>query len=167
MTLHRRRLATFLNDHLAVATAGVELARRARSSNRDTPYAPLLDRLADDLATDRALLRETMAALDVRADPFKPGAAWLGEKLGRLKPNDSLLSYSPLSRVVELEGLQAAVTLLHALWAALDELGADDDRVPSTIAASGRAERNLRDLSSAVPRAVREALVTGARSDPL
>jgi hypothetical protein len=34
-------LATYLNDHLAGATAARELARRAASSNRDSGYAEL------------------------------------------------------------------------------------------------------------------------------
>ena len=33
----------------------------------------------------------------------KDGAAWVAEKLGRLKTNGQLTGYSPLSRLVELE----------------------------------------------------------------
>ena len=36
-------------------------------------------------------------------------AGWVAEKAGRLKLNGSLLTYSPLSRLVELEGLSLGV----------------------------------------------------------
>ncbi len=37
-------LATYLNDHLAGATAGRALARRAASNNRDSPLGQFLAR---------------------------------------------------------------------------------------------------------------------------
>src|SRR4051794_23154348 len=93
-TLHPKRLATYLNDHLAVAIAGVEVSKRTLASNAGTPYEPLLRRVADDLEADKRLLREVMRSLEVHEDPLKRGVAWLAEKVGRLKPNDSLTSYS-------------------------------------------------------------------------
>jgi hypothetical protein len=41
--------------------------------------------------------------------------------VGRLKPNGRLLSYSPLSRVVELEGLTLGVTGKLGMWRALEQ----------------------------------------------
>ncbi len=156
--LHAKRLSVYLNDHLAVATAGAELAKRSLSSNEGTGLEPLLRRLDDDLEADLRLLREVMGALGVGEDPLKRGLAWLGEKLGRLKLNDSLTGYSPLSRVVELEGLMVVVGLLRNTWASLDEVLGEDPRVPDTAQARERAERNLRDLEEQRPAAVREAL---------
>ena len=158
--LHAKRLRTYLNDHLAVATAGAELAKRSLSSNEGTGLEPLLRRLHDDLEADLRLMREVMQALSVDEDPFKRGLAWLGERLGRLKLNDSLTSYSPLSRVVELEGLMVVVGLLRNTWASLDEVLGDDPRVPDTAQARERAERNLRDLEQQRTAAVREALLS-------
>ncbi len=158
--LHAKRLSVYLNDHLAVATAGAELAKRSLSSNEGTGLEPLLRRLDDDLEADLRLLREVMGALGVGEDPLKRGLAWLGEKLGRLKLNDSLTGYSPLSRVVELEGLMVVVGLLRNTWASLDEVLGEDPRVPATSEARLRAERNLRDLDAQRPAAVREALTS-------
>jgi hypothetical protein len=157
--LHAKRLRTYLNDHLAVASAGVELAKRSLASNEGTPYEPLLRRLHDDLAEDQRLLREVMRALAVGEDPVKQGLAWLGEKLGRLKLNDSLTSYSPLSRAVELEGLMVVTGIVRNAWASLGEVLGDDPRVPDTKAARDRAETNLRDLDATRPQVVREALL--------
>jgi len=52
-----RLLATYLNDHLAGATVGVELARRVASSNRDTSYGATLAELAREIEEDRETLR--------------------------------------------------------------------------------------------------------------
>ena len=46
-----------------------------------------------------------MERLGVKPHPVKDAGGWVAEKLGRLKPNNRLLGYSPLSRVLELEGL--------------------------------------------------------------
>jgi hypothetical protein len=156
--LHGRRLGTYLNDHLAAATAGVEVARRTTASNAGTPYEATLREVCDHLEADKRLLRELMRALEVDEDRFKRGAAWLGEKLGRLKPNDSLTSYSPLSRVIELEALVVVRTVLRGTWTTLDELLGDDLRVPDVAAARDRAGADLEALEALRPDAAREAL---------
>lgn len=60
-----------------------------------------------------------MERLQVTESRVKPAGAWLAEKLGRLKLNGRLHGYSPLSRVVELEGLCAGVAGKRMLWRAL------------------------------------------------
>ena len=60
-----------------------------------------------------------MERLGVGPHRLKDGAAWTLERVGRLKPNNKLLGYSPLSRVVELEGLVLGVTGKLALWESL------------------------------------------------
>lgn len=105
-----RLLAIYLQDHLAGATGGLELARRAASSNEGTPLGDFLARLADEIAEDRETLEEIMASLDVGADRVKNALGWGAEKLGRLKPNGQITGYSPLSRLVELEGLHVGIS---------------------------------------------------------
>jgi hypothetical protein len=114
-------LAIYLNDHLAGATAGVELARRLRSSNRSDPElgAPLAE-LCAEVEADRETLRQTMERLGIRRGCVKPAAAWAGEKLGRLKLNGQVRGYSPLSRVVELEMLAIGIAGKRQMWKALD-----------------------------------------------
>src|SRR5215213_8693100 len=97
-------LPIYLNDHLAGATAGTELARRAAGSNEGTEYGEFLAKLADDIDADKRQLEAIMDRLGVKQDRAKIGVAWIGEKAGRLKPNGRLTSYSPLSRLIELEG---------------------------------------------------------------
>ncbi len=112
-------LRTYLQDHHAGSTVGLELARRAARSNAESEYGAELAAIADEIEADRDALERVMDQLGVKANPLKDAAGWTAEKLGRLKPNNSLISYSPLSRVVEIEGLVIGVTGKQALWEAL------------------------------------------------
>jgi hypothetical protein len=120
-------LATYLNDHLAGATTGRELAKRARSNNRGTQFEPTLQWLVEQLVADRAALLDIMRAVGAPQDHLKKLAAFALERAGRLKLNNSLFSYSPLSRLVEFEGLLVGVTGKVAGWQSLQQL--DDKRL--------------------------------------
>jgi hypothetical protein len=123
-------LATYLNDHLAGATAGSELARRAASENEGTPLGELLSKLAEEIAEDREALLELMGTLDVRVDRKKVVAGWTAEKAGRLKPNAQLRGYSPLSPLIELEALSLGIEGKRLLWRSLETV-ADEHGLPA------------------------------------
>ena len=96
-------LGIYLNDHLAGATAGTELARRAAGSAQDREDHAALRGLAADVAQDRVALLNIMATLGIPVRTYKVYAGWIGEKAGRLKFNGRLFARSPLSRLEELE----------------------------------------------------------------
>jgi hypothetical protein len=100
-----------------------------------------------------------MERLGVGRDELKTVLAWTGEKLGRLKLNGRLTGYAPLSRVLELEGLQGGVHAKQALWRALREVAADDERLDVTLLDGliERAARQLDGLREHHARAAREA----------
>ncbi len=75
-------LGIYLNDHLAGATAGTELAHRTARSHRDGKDGGTLRRVAAEIAQDRAALLDIMAALGIKVRRYKVGAAWIGEKAG-------------------------------------------------------------------------------------
>lgn len=129
MRMNLKYLSVYLNDHLAGATGGVELAKRAASSNDGTEYGATLSELSHEIAEDRASLERLMDRFDIKKDRVKTTGAWAFEKVGRLKPNAHLTSYSPLSRVVELEGLSLGVTGKMALWRTLLAVADDDERL--------------------------------------
>jgi hypothetical protein len=64
-------------------------------------------------------LDEVMELLEVPHDRLKKLALWTGEKVGRLKLNGRITSYSPLSRVMEIEGLIVGVSAKGSLWRSL------------------------------------------------
>ncbi|HEV2790373.1 MAG TPA: hypothetical protein VGV69_03640 [Solirubrobacterales bacterium] len=117
-----RYLAIYLNDHLAGATLGVELARRLRSSNRGDPeFGEPLARICAEIEADRETLVRLMDKLGVKRNPVKPALAVAGERLGRLKLNGHLRGYSPLSRVLELEGMAGLIGAKIQIWNALEQ----------------------------------------------
>ena len=137
-------LGIYLNDHLAGSTVGRELAKRAASNNKDTQFSPFLDRLAKEISEDRDTLLEVMRVLDVGEDHVKAIGAFVVEKVGRLKLNGSWFSYSPLSRLVEFEGLMVGITGKLGLWRALRQL--DDPRLaPFDLGALERRATEQRD----------------------
>ena len=121
-------LGIYLNDHLAGATGGVELARRAARAHRG-PAAASLKQLAAEIAQDRVVLLEFMAALGVPVRGYKIYAAWMGEKAARLKLNGRLLARSPLSSLEELEALRLGVEGKAAGWRTLRVLAGTDERL--------------------------------------
>lgn len=153
-------LAIYLNDHLAGATGAHELVRRSAVSNRESAYGPFLSELAEQIEEDRQTLIEIMRALGIGIDRLKVTAGWGAEKLGRLKLNGQLLGYSPLSRLVELEGLSLGVGGKLALWRALQQLQPDEPRLAEVDLARlvRRAEQQLDELEANRLSAAAEAL---------
>jgi hypothetical protein len=124
-------LSIYLNDHLAGAIAGTELAKRAAKNNIETDFAEFLSQLRDEIDSDRRSLEQIMEALQIKRNFPKDAAAWLSEKVGRLKLNGQIAGYSNLSRLVELEGLALGINGKQCLWKTLKELSGDDDRIDS------------------------------------
>ncbi|WP_067453215.1 hypothetical protein [Actinomadura macra] len=115
----RAFLGIYLNDHLAGAAGGVELARRAAGAHGGTGEGERLRRLADDIAADRGALLSIIMSLGIPVRRYKSMAVWAAEKAGRLKFNGRLRSRSPLSDLLELEGLRLAVEGKAAGWRTL------------------------------------------------
>jgi hypothetical protein len=149
-------LGIYLNDHLAGSVVGVELAKRAASNNEGTELGDFLSELAEDIEEDRGALKSVLDHFGVTENRVKIPIAWAAEKVGRLKPNGQITGYSPLSRLVELEGLALGVTGKLALWRSLaatqSDLGAFS--LETLIA---RAESQQEDLEKWRLEAAREA----------
>jgi hypothetical protein len=142
-------LAIYLNDHLAGATLGVELARRLRASNEGDPdFGPALAEVCAEIEADRETLKAAMDRLGVGQSKLKPLGAVLGERLGRLKLNGRLWGYSPLSRLDELELLQIGVAGKRRLWRALEHTHAGDLAGFDLGALAERATEQLRRLEA-------------------
>jgi len=122
-------LGTYLNDHLGGATGGLELFRRAHRTHRGTPAEPALERLAGEIAEDRAALLRIMSSLGVPVRRYKVLGGWVAEKVTRLKPNGGVLQRSPLSSVIELESMHLGVQGKAAGWRALRRLADTDPRL--------------------------------------
>jgi len=156
-------LETYLQDHRAGAAMGSDLAQRLADENQGTTYEGFLVTLAQEIEEDVAALEQIMGRFGVTTPALKIAAAKVGEKLGRLKPNERLTGYSPLSRVLELEGMRAGVEGKLALWDALAQLAATDERLDAEQIAGlqGKAQKQLEGLREQHLLASREAFVEG------
>ncbi len=144
-------LGIYLNDHLAGATAGVELARRVAGTRLGLPGESVLPQLATEIAADRDALLDMMTALQVPVRGYKVRAGWIAEKAGRLKLNGYLLGRSPLSNLEELEMMRLGVEGKAAGWRTLRTLAEADERLDpgeldELISRAGRQADLLEDL---------------------
>jgi hypothetical protein len=127
--MNDKRLRIYLDDHSALMVGEIELARRCQSSNRRTPLGNFLERLEVEIQAQQSVVRDVMRRVGGTESVIKKGAAWAAEKLGRLKLNDTLITYSKLSRVIELETLAMAAQQRAALWDNLAAVAANDQRL--------------------------------------
>jgi hypothetical protein len=122
------RLATYLNDHLGGANAGVELARRLEQAVRDQPDGASLDGLADEIAEDMETLRSVVGAIGGSTNPIKQAAGWVAEKAHRVGVavdtalGDGESGDNDLTPLLEAESLSLGVEGKLCLWVALLEV---------------------------------------------
>jgi hypothetical protein len=160
--MNEKPLRIYLQDHLAGATAGLELARRTRGANEGTEYGEPLAKVADEIEADRRQLQGIMDDLGFGGDRLKNAGAWTLEKAGRLKLNGQITGYAPLSRVVELEGLLTGITGKWGLWVALLEIAPTEPRLDAELLGRlrDRAEAQRATVEELREKAAREAFLS-------
>lgn len=155
-------LAIYLNDHLAGSVVGANLAKRIAQQNDDNEYGRSSAEIAREIEEDQATLLDVMKRAGVRRKQVRLAMARVAELAARLKPNGRLIGYSPLSRVLELEGLAIGITGKLALWRSLEAV---DDRsgIPEIGYGSlaARAEDQRTRVEELRLKAAREALTGG------
>lgn len=138
--MHRHMLSIYMNDHLAVATSGVVLARHLARRHRRTPHGPDLKRIAGEIAEDRRILLRIMDGAGVPIRRRKIYAGWAAERARRarrVKPSGVLHRSTGLDAVEELETLRLGVEGKTLLWQTLLVLAPGNARLD---------EAQLRDL---------------------
>lgn len=149
-------LPIYLNDHVGGASGGVELVRRLHASNReDEVFGPPLARLQEEIEAKRVTLERLIEQLGFSRSRLKPAGAWALEKLGRLKLNGQLRGYSPLGRLLELEGLAMGLSGQLGLWRTLIELdvqqpGFDFERLAAETAEHRSTVEDLHQRAAAL-----------------
>jgi len=157
--VERKFLNIYLNDHLAGSVVGSRLARRIARKNRGNDYGAPVSRIAEEIEEDQRQLQEVMERTGVRTKRPRLALAWLAEKTMRLKPNGTLVAYSPLSRVLDLEGLTMGITGKLELWRSLDaSLNGSDLQGIDLARLIERAEDQRDRVEDLRIRAAREAL---------
>jgi hypothetical protein len=123
-------LRIYMNDQLAAGVGWREVARRSQSKNAGTPLGDALERVATQIAEDVTTFEQMMERLSFPRSRAKTGLAVAAERVGRLKLNGRLLSYSPLSRFAELDFLAAGIEGKKILWRNLGDFAGLRARLP-------------------------------------
>jgi hypothetical protein len=162
--MEANKLQIYLNDHLAGAVLGIELAKRSRNKNAGSLLGEFLGSFLTEIRADQTALKNVIARAGLRQNPVKTSLAWLGEKAGRFKLNGEIRKYSDLSRLEEIEGLQLGVRGKLGLWIALGELYSSDARFKGVDfeLLSERARRQLNQLETHRLSAARQAFLAAA-----
>ena len=157
--MNEKLLRIYLQDHHAGSTTGLELARRIRGNNKGNEYGQVMAKIVDEIAADKKALEGIMDDLGFGADKIKDIGAWALEKAGRLKLNGQITGYSPLSRVIEFEGLVTGINGKIALWLALLQIAPEAPRLDAAHLERlrERGESQRRTVEELRERAAREA----------
>ncbi|MEN3263971.1 hypothetical protein [Pseudonocardia sp.] len=116
------RLGIYLNDHLAGASAGVEMARRVQEAVQGDPAAEVLGPIATEIEEDLETLRRLVEVLGIGKNPVKQAAGWLTEKVHRLGVDERLTRSPDLTLLLQAESLSLGIEGKLALWLALMEV---------------------------------------------
>jgi hypothetical protein len=117
-----KTIDVYLNDHLAGATFGSDLARQLIAHGEGTPLGPLMRRLAEEIEQDRQTLSDLMERLGTSQNPVKQATTWLAEKASRVKLTGMSSGEGELGTFLALEALSLGVEGKKALWIALKQV---------------------------------------------
>ncbi len=90
-------LGHYLNDHLAGAVAGCDLAEQIEAGQAGTPLGESMSELVADIKADRITLETLMEQLGVDKSRLKQTGGWLAEKLTRVRFSDTVTGGEALS----------------------------------------------------------------------
>jgi len=158
-----KHLATYLNDHLAGAVAGLELLEHLETAHAGTDMGRFAAELRADVAADRQELEAVMERLDAGASRTRRASAWLAEKATELKLRLDDPAGGALRLLEALEALSLGIEGKRSLWRALAAAAED---APSLQVAdyqrlAQRAEEQRRRVEEVRLKAARGALTPG------
>ena len=120
-------LITYLQDHLAGASHGIELAEGIRDRHSEDPLGQVASELLSEIKQDRETLLSVAERLGASSSGVKNTAAWVSEKLSRLKLRER--HSHVLGTFESLELLQLGIHGKWAMWRALAEVAQCDWRL--------------------------------------
>ena len=124
-----RPMDIYLNDHMAGAMLGSELAAQLRDRNEGTPLGELMIPIAAEIEEDRETLSDLMDALEVSRNPIKQAGGWVAEKWSRVKFSGAGTGDAEHGNFMAIESLTLGVTGKRYLWVALDAVQSRDEKL--------------------------------------
>ena len=154
-----KAMDVYLNDHLAGAMLGSDLARQIEAHSEGTELGALMASLAPEIEEDRQTLIGLMRRIGSSRNPGKQAGAWVTEKASRVKFWGLTSGEPELGMFMALESLALGVQGKLSLWNALAQVA---DQHPAI------ASVNLTDLTQRAQRQYetleRERLAEGRRA---
>jgi len=117
-----RAIDVYLNDHLAGATLGSDLAEQIRERHEGSRLGELMNAIAPEIEQDRQLLVDLMERLNTSQNPIKQATGWLAEKASRVKFSGIGSGEPDEGAFMALETLTLGVEGKASLWKALREI---------------------------------------------
>jgi hypothetical protein len=117
-----KAIDVYLNDHLAGAMLGIELAGQIQSQNQGTTLGEVMESLAPQIEHDRQTLIELMRQMDSSKNPVKQATAWIAEKASRAKFSGMTSGEPELGTFMSLETLVLGVQGKARMWKALKQV---------------------------------------------
>jgi hypothetical protein len=159
-----RPIDVYLNDHLAGATFGADLARRLEAQTEGTAFQPEMSRLAAEIEADLDTLTDLMKRIGSTKNPTKQVTAWVAEKASRVKLSGLTSPSDELGTFLSLEVLSLGVEGKAALWTTLREVR---DQYPELLSTDlddllQRARRQRQVLETERRAAAKRSLSTDA-----
>jgi hypothetical protein len=114
-----KHLATYLNDHLAGATIGVEILSSLEAVHPDTERARVFAELRAEVEEDRQALKALMDRLNITESAPRKVAGWLAAQLTQLKLHLDDPAGEELRVFEGLEGMSLGIEGKRSLWVAL------------------------------------------------
>jgi hypothetical protein len=111
-------LDVYLNDHLAGARFGSDLARRLAQRMGGAS----MNALAEEIEEDRQTLQDVMDRLGTTRNPVKEAATWVAEKVSHVKLSGLTAGHREFGLFMALETLSLGVEGKASLWSALADV---------------------------------------------
>ena len=127
-----RAMDVYLNDHLAGATLGSDLAEQIRSRSEGTPLGDVMGSIAPQIEEDRRTLLDLMERMGISKNPVKQATGWVAEKASRVKFSGLASGEPDHGAFMALESLALGVEGKASLWKALKEVASDYPSLAST-----------------------------------
>lgn len=127
-----KAMDVYLNDHLAGAMLGSDLAAQIRDQNENTPLGDVMRALAPQIEEDRQTLIGLMQQMDISRNPIKQAGAWVAEKASSVKFGGLTSGEPELGTFMAVESLTLGVKGKLSLWRALAEV-ADQHRAIASV----------------------------------
>ncbi len=140
--------ATYLNDHLAGSEVALELLEHFERARAGQSVARFVAGLRKGIAADRRELEALMGRLGVAINRPREVAAWLSEKMTRLKMRLEDQSGGALHQLEVFDAISAGIEGKQLLWRALAAAAEADPAL--TAADYGHLERRAKEQRRAV-----------------